>query len=150
MRRTRGKARSIAWDKELPPIPTRALPQSKDNLANVLDVGLSLCLVRTIPHPHLLSIHRELDDCVVIAERLLVRIRLLFKLLLQRLQGTRNHTPNSPNELVVFCLSSRLSFLHKLLALEHLLTRIFDERLSQIEYPIFNLLLEGLALGVIL
>ena len=28
--------------------------------------------------------------------------------------------------------------------------RVIDERLSQIEYPIFNLLLEGLALGVIL
>lgn len=27
--------------------------------------------------------------------------------------------------------------------------RVIDERLSQIEYPIFNLLLEGLALGVI-
>ena len=28
--------------------------------------------------------------------------------------------------------------------------RVIDERLSQIEYPIFNLLLEGLALGVTL
>ena len=28
--------------------------------------------------------------------------------------------------------------------------RVIDERLSQIEYPIFNLLLEGLALRVIL
>ena len=49
----------------------------------------------------------------------------------------------------MFCLSSRLSFLDKLLALAHLLVRIIDERLSQIEYPIFNLLLEVLALGVI-
>ena len=74
---------SFLCDKELPPIPSCALPQPKHDLANVLDVGLSLCLVRTIPHPHLLSLHRELDDCVVIAERLLVRIRLSFKLLLQ-------------------------------------------------------------------
>ena len=107
----------LTSNKELPPIPSRALPQPKHDLANVLDVGLSLCLICAIPNPHLLALHRKLDDCVVIAECLLIRIRLLFKLLLQRLQGTRNHTPNSPYELVVLCLSSRLSFLHQRLAL---------------------------------
>ena len=118
-------------------------------MANVLDVGLSLCLICAIPHPHLLALHRELDYGVVVAQRLPILIRLAFNLLFQRLQGTRRHHPRNPHELVVFCLSSRLSFLHQRLALAHLLVRIIDERLSQIEYPIFNLLLEVLALGVI-
>ena len=117
MRRTRGKARSIAWDKELPPIPSCALPQPKDNLANVLDVGLSLCLICAIPHPHLLAIHRKLDYGVVVAQRLPILIRLAFNLLFQRLQGTRRHHPRNPHELVVLFLSSRLSFLHQRLAL---------------------------------
>ena len=137
-------------NKEFPSIPTRARPQPKHDLANVLDVRRLLCLVCAIPFLHDLAIHRQLDNGVVFREGLFIILRLFLKLLLQRLQGTRCHTPNSPNELVVFCLSSRLSFLDELLALAHLLVRILDERLPNVTYPIFNLLLEVLTLGVIL
>lgn len=140
---------SLTSNKKLPPIPSCALPQPKHDLANVLDVGLSLCLICAIPHPHLLAIHRKLDYGVVVAQSLPILIRLAFNLLFQRLQGTRRHHPRNPHELVVLCLSSRLSFLDKLLALAHLLVRVLNERLSNVTYPIFNLLLEVLALGVI-
>ena len=74
---------SIPFDKELPPIPSRALAQSKDYLANVLDVGFLLCLVRALPRPYLFAIHRQLDYGVVVGERLLIFMRLFLKLFLQ-------------------------------------------------------------------
>ncbi|MBR4845835.1 MAG: hypothetical protein IKU98_05385 [Bacteroidaceae bacterium] len=119
-------------------------------MAYVLDVGLPLRLVCAIPYPHLLAIHRELDYGVVVAERLLVILCLAFKLFLQRLQGTRHHTLGNSHKLVVFRLASRLCLLDELLALEHLIVRTRNERLPQGAYPLFNLLLERSALGIVL
>ena len=136
--------------KELPPIPTRALSQPKHDLAYVLEVGFPLCLMCAIPLRHDLSILRQLDDGVVLGECLLVILSLALKLLLQRLQGTRRHASHSANELVVFRLALRLLPLHEHLALEHLISRILNERLPQVAYPILNLLLEGRALGIVL
>lgn len=137
-------------NKKLPPIPSCALPQPKHDLANVLDVGLSLCLICAIPHPHLLAIHRKLDNGVVFREGLFIILRLFLKLLLQRLQGARCHTSHSPHKLIVLCLAFCLFTFNEHLALEHLLVSIFDKRLPQVSHLVFNLLLESLALRVIL
>ena len=75
-------------NKELPSVPPRAFSHPKNDLANVLDVGLLLCLICAIPLRHHLSIHRHLDNGVVFGERLLVILCFALKLLLQRLQGT--------------------------------------------------------------
>ena len=65
-------------NKELPFVPPRAFSHTKDNLANVLDVGLPLCLVRALPLPHELAIHRQLDYGVVFGEGLFVIICLFL------------------------------------------------------------------------
>ena len=136
--------------KELPSIPSCARPQSKHDLANVLDVGFLLCLVCAIPLPHDISLHRQLDNGVVFREGLFIILRLFLKLLLQRLQGTRCHTSHSPNELIVLRLAFLLFSFNEHLAFEHLIVSIFNKRLPQVSYLVFNLLLEGLALWVIL
>ena len=146
----RGKAYSLTSNKELPPIASCALPQSKSHLAYVLDVGLPLRLVCAIPHLQLLAIHRQLNYGVVVGKSLFVILCLLFKLLLQRLQGIRNHAPRNPHELVVFCLSLRLSFLDELLALAHLIVGILDERLPYVAHPRFKYPLELGALWIVL
>ena len=63
---------------ELPPIPSCAFSHPKDDLANVLDVGLLLCLVRAIPLRHNFALHRLLDYGVVVGEGLFVVLRLLL------------------------------------------------------------------------
>ena len=119
-------------------------------MAYVLDVGLPLCLVCAIPFRHDLAIHRQLDNGVVFREGLFIILRLFLKLLLQRLQGTRHHTSNSPHQLVVLRLALCLFTFHIRLALEHLIVRILNERFPHVVYPILNLLLEGRALGIVL
>ena len=72
--------------KELPSIASRARPQSKHDLANVLDVGLPLCLVCAIPLAHLLAIHRKLNYGVVVVERLTILNGFVFKLVFHTLR----------------------------------------------------------------
>ena len=150
VRLARGNGRSIALYKELPSIASRARPQSKHDLANVLDVRLLLCLVCAIPFLHDLAVHRQLDNGVVFREGLFVILCLFLKLLLQRLQGTRCHTSHSPHELIVLRLSFRLFSFNEHLAFEYLIVSIFNKRLPQVSHLVFNLLLESLALRVIL
>lgn len=150
VRRTCGNGRSIALYKELPSIASRARPQSKHDLANVLDVGLPLCLVCAIPFRHDLAIHRQLDNGVVVGEGLFVILCFAFKLLLQRLQRIRHKTPRNPHELVVLRLALCLFSFNKLLALEHLLVRKLNERLPYIAYPRFKYPLVFGALGIVL
>ena len=119
-------------------------------MANVLDVGFLFRLVCAIPFRYHLSIHRKLDNGVVLGERLFVILCFALKLFLQRLQGTRRHTSHSPHQLIVFCLAFRLFTFHKCLAFEHLISRIFNERFPQIAHSIVKLLLELFALRVIL
>ena len=150
MRRTRGKGHSIVLYKELPSIPTCAFPQPKGHFAYVLDVGLPLCLVCAIPLCHDLAIHRLLDYGVVVGEGLFVVLRLFLKLLLQRLQGARHHTSNSPHQLVVLRLALCLFTFHIRLALEHLVVRLLKKHSPHVSYSIFNLLLVSIALGIVL
>ena len=137
-------------NKELPPIPPCALAQSKNDLANVLDVGFlfSLMCVRPFRHDH--SIHRHLDYGVILGKRLLIIICLFLKLFLQRLQGTRHHASHIPNKLIVFRLASRLFTFHELLALEHIIANILNKRFPQVAHFIFKFLLEVCALRIVL
>ena len=53
-------------NKELPSVPARALSHPKNDLADVLDVGLLFRLVCAIPFRYNLAVHRELNDGVAV------------------------------------------------------------------------------------
>ena len=111
--------------KELPPISARALSQPKDNLTNVLDVGLPLCFVCAPPLSHELAVHRQLDYGVVVCERLFVVICLAFNLAPYRFHGG----VQCPNDFVVFCLAQFFRVLNQLLSLAHPVFNHIDNRL---------------------
>lgn len=135
---------------ELPPIPPCALPQSKNDLANVLDVGFLFCLVCVIPFRHELAIHRALNYGVVVGERLPIFNGLFFKLGSYVLAKRTQIPSQCTHDLVVFCLALSLFAFHKLLALAHFLSYMFNERMPQVASSIFNLLFEGCALRIVL
>lgn len=132
-------------NKELPPIATCALPQPKHNLANVLDVGCLFCLVCAIPLAHLLAIHRQLDNGVVLVERLPILNGFAFKLVFHVLRQRGQPTSQCPYEFVVLCLALSLCLLDQLVALAHIVAYHLNERLPCLAYVVLDLLLVGRA-----
>ena len=118
-------------------------------MTNVLDVGFLFCLVCAIPFSHNLAIHRHLNYCVVVAERLPIFNRFAFKLGSYVVPQRAQITSQSSNDLIVFQLALRLFTFHKLLALAHFLSHMFNECFPQMAYPLIFLLLELIALGIV-
>ena len=137
-------------NKKLPPISARALPQSKHDLANVLDVGCHFRFVCAPPLSHPLAVHCQLDYGVVIAERLTIFYRFGFKLVLYVLCQRAQISPQCTHDLVVFRFTFRFRRFDQLVPLEHFITSEINYGLTLGLASRFNLLLEVFASWIVL
>ena len=121
------------------------MPQPKHDLAYVLDVRRLFRLMCAIPLAHLLAINRQLDNGVVVVERLRVFQRLAFKLVFHILRQRDQPTSQCPYEFVVLRLALRFHFLNQLVAFAHIVAYHLNERLPCVACLVLNLLLVGCA-----
>ena len=137
-------------NKELPPIATCALAQSKNDLAYVLDVGGLFCLVCALPLSHLLAIHRHLYYGMVVGERLPILHGFVFKLALYVLRQRAQPSPQCTHDLVMLRFALRLRLFDDLISLEHFITSEFNNGLTLRLASRLHLVLEVRALWIVL
>ena len=135
---------------KFPPIPPCALPQPKHDLTYVLDLGFLFSLMCAIPLRYDLPIHGKLNYGMVLGERLPILLCFFCKLVLHAFLQSTHPTHHCSHDLVVFSFTFCLRIFYQLVSLEHFIASVFNDGLTLRLDSIFNLLLEGRTLRIVL
>lgn len=103
-----------------------------------------------IPFRHNFTIHRALNYGVIVCEHLPIFLCFVGELVLQRLNGGLNHSPQLLDDFIVLRLALRLCLLDELAPLVHFVLDVLNEHSPLGLNSLFNLHLELIALGIVL